>query len=489
MKQIISIISISLIMLLIGCKKEVPTNEVNNEEPVMSSFKFESKNNPGIIDFDVVGEINGHDITVRLPKTVLLTKLVASFEVANENTVTVNGVSQKSGITANDFSSSIDYLVSSKDGKANALYSVKIIKSAGEWKPFNSFNKIPVKSALMKINPKDNLLYLVINDKKTDKLSVFKLKNEQFVSIGNEVSGLVKSSAFSVFDMAFSKSGNMYLCYSLYQPQAKVFPLAMLKYDGSNWSTIKNESSDFTSSKINIAVLSDKEVIVNHINESKKSKYKRNSLLISSYDGKELKTEKVVTGGEQGVWLNTICSSGNYVYSAFIYRSKNNGVNFGHEVLQYNSGKWTSLRNNFLQPGATQTGMSILDIKSTDNGTVYLLTADDAAQKGVYHFRVEKYLNDKWENVGSPLPYIHGDRHDMAILSIAPDGTPYVAYYDNKNTTVFVSNYEETSKSWSEPVAVVKGKITGLNFDFASSGAGYIAFTDANGEEKIYIYK
>lgn len=486
MKQIISIISISLIMLLIGCKKEVPTNEVNNEEPVISSFKFESKNNHGIIDFDVVGEINGHDITVRLPKTVLLTKLVASFEVANENTVTVNGVSQKSGITANDFSSSIDYLVSSKDGKANALYSVKIIKSAGEWKPFNSFNKIPVKSALMKINPKDNLLYLVINDKKTDKLSVFKLKNEQFVSIGNEVSGPVKSSAF---DMAFSKSGNMYLCYSLYQPQAKVFPLAMLKYDGSNWSTIKNESSDFTSSKINIAVLSDKEVIVNHINESKKSKYKRNSLLISSYDGKILKTEKVVTGGEQGVWLNTICSSGNYVYSAFIYRSKNNGVNFGHEVLQYNSGKWTSLRNNFLQPGATQTGMSILDIKSTDNGTVYLLTADDVAQKNVYHFRVEKYLNDKWENVGSPLPYIHGDRHDMAILSIAPDGTPYVAYYDNKNTTVFVSNFEETSKSWSEPVAVVKEKITGLNFDFASSGAGYIAFTDANGEEKIYIYK
>ena len=486
MKQIISIISISLIMLLIGCKKEVPTNEVNNEEPVMSSFKFESKNNPGIIDFDVVGEINGHDITVRLPKTVLLTKLVASFEVANENTVTVNGVSQKSGITANDFSSSIDYLVSSKDGKANALYSVKIIKSAGEWKPFNSFNKIPVKSALMKINPKDNLLYLVINDKKTEKLSVFKLKNEQFVSIGNEVSESVKSSAF---DMAFSKSGNMYLCYSLYQPQAKVWPLAMLKYDGSNWSTIKNESSDFNSNKINIAVLSDKEVIVNHINESKKSKYKRNSLLISSYDGKELKTEKVVTGGEQGVWLNTICSSGNYVYSAFIYRSKNNGVNFGHEVLQYNSGKWTSLRNNFLQPGATQTGMSILDIKSTDNGTVYLLTADDAAQKGVYHFRVEKYLNDKWENVGSPLPYIHGDRHDMAILSIAPDGTPYVAYYDNKNTTVFVSNFEETSKSWSEPVAVVKEKITGLNFDFASSGAGYIAFTDANGEEKIYIYK
>lgn len=485
MKQIISIISISLIMLLIGCKKEVPTNEVNNEEPVMSSFKFESKNNPGIIDFDVVGEINGHDITVRLPKTVLLTKLVASFEVANENTVTVNGVSQKSGITANDFSSSIDYLVSSKDGKANALYSVKIIKSAGEWKPFNSFNKIPVKSALMKINPKDNLLYLVINDKKTDKLSVFKLKNEQFVSIGNEVSGSVKSSEF---DMAFSKSGNMYLCYSWNQPEAKLWPLAMLKYDGSNWSTIKNESSDFNSNKINIAVLSDKEVIVNHINESKKSKYKRNSLLISSYDGKILKTEKVVTG-EQGVWSNAICSSGNYVYSAFIYRSKNNGVNYGHEVLQYNSGKWTSLRNNFLQPGATQTGIAILGIKSTDNGTVYLLTADDAAQKGVYHFRVEKYSTDKWENVGSPLPYIHGDKHDMAILSIAPDGTPYVAYYDNKNTTVFVSNFEETSKSWSEPVAVVKEKITGLNFDFASSGAGYIAFTDANGEEKIYIYK
>ena len=54
MKQIISIISISLIMLLIGCKKEAPTNEVNNEEPVMSSFKFESKNNPGIIDLSLI---------------------------------------------------------------------------------------------------------------------------------------------------------------------------------------------------------------------------------------------------------------------------------------------------------------------------------------------------------------------------------------------------------------------------------------------------
>ncbi|MEP4599040.1 MAG: DUF6242 domain-containing protein, partial [Cyclobacteriaceae bacterium] len=65
---------------------------------------------------------NGTD---SLPFGTDVTALVAVYETVDENTVTVADVEQESGITANDFSSPIDYTVIAEDGTAN-IYTVSV---------------------------------------------------------------------------------------------------------------------------------------------------------------------------------------------------------------------------------------------------------------------------------------------------------------------------------------------------------------------------
>ena len=50
-------------------------------------------------------------------------------------------------------------------------------------------------------------------------------------------------------------------------------------------------------------------------------------------------------------------------------------------VIQYmniKNGTWSILLNNYVEPNATQTGIVGLDIEAEENGTLYILTSDDA---------------------------------------------------------------------------------------------------------------
>ncbi len=69
----------------------------------------------------------GNAITVTVPQSQVLGSAAASFR-SNGRLVTVNGIEQESGVTANDFSAAVSYTVTAYDGTI-AEYTVAIVKS------------------------------------------------------------------------------------------------------------------------------------------------------------------------------------------------------------------------------------------------------------------------------------------------------------------------------------------------------------------------
>lgn len=61
-----------------------------------------------------------------LPYGTVVSSLVAVFEAIENTTVTVNDVAQVSGSTANDFSSTLTYVVTAEDGKTEKSYTVTV---------------------------------------------------------------------------------------------------------------------------------------------------------------------------------------------------------------------------------------------------------------------------------------------------------------------------------------------------------------------------
>jgi formylglycine-generating enzyme required for sulfatase activity len=101
------------------------------------SFSFTTASNSSlssskeITSFSINGvsaSINGTSITLTIPYVSNVTALVASF-TTNGTKVTVNGTAQTTGYTANDFSGTVQYIVTAEDG-STAEYSVTVTRAS-----------------------------------------------------------------------------------------------------------------------------------------------------------------------------------------------------------------------------------------------------------------------------------------------------------------------------------------------------------------------
>jgi len=95
------------------------------------SFAFEAANNPGL-NLDYMATISDTTITVDIHKTDSGGILVATFNLSDSARVYVNGVLQESGVTANDFTSIVNYQVVAAAGNTQD-YSVAVRNSANHF--------------------------------------------------------------------------------------------------------------------------------------------------------------------------------------------------------------------------------------------------------------------------------------------------------------------------------------------------------------------
>ncbi|MEJ7600110.1 MAG: hypothetical protein WKG01_19535 [Kofleriaceae bacterium] len=102
----------------------------------LTSFVFRSANNP-TLPADVSASIVGTTITASLPSGANVTGLVATF-VSTGASVTVNGITQSSSVTANNFSTPVSYVVTAANS-ATKTYSVNVTVAPNSAKAITSF--------------------------------------------------------------------------------------------------------------------------------------------------------------------------------------------------------------------------------------------------------------------------------------------------------------------------------------------------------------
>ena len=133
------------------------------------------------------------------------------------------------------------------------------------------------------------------------------------------------------------------------------------------------------------------------------------------------------------------------------------------------------------------------DITVAPDGTVYLVTGDNAEDNENYHHRVEKYNADgTWSQVGGTIDYVLSSRC-YSKIAVAPDGTVFVAYPNEGASpkTIDVVYFDAATKQWSAPVSLGNGdgvEYTGdpnLSFVFDSKGKGYLTWIE---DSKLLMY-
>ena len=453
------------------------------EAPLMTAFGFYAEDNAGVLSKDYVGTISGTSITVSMPSSINKTALVARFTTNEGNKVLVNGVTQVSQTTKNDFTNPVDYTVSNSDGSNNARYSVTITKSSNvSWSEAAVYSASEVYAgAVLKINPTNNVPMIAFKERadESEKMTVVQLSG----------SSLAKVSS-SNYDFDISPEGTPYVAYSNSESSLLSGALSVMRYDGSAWTAVGDASVlKAQSNFVGMAALSGNRLVVNQQNNSAKADFARRVMVSSVYNGSAWTNTAATTNQ---IYACVTAGDGTNAYTLYINRGKVDGVNYGMNVVKYDGTAWSTLRSNYVRSGATQTSIVGYGLTVAPDGTLYIWTGDDADNTGSYGVRLERYnaSTNTWTVVGGnilPLGFALST-HTSVAVAVAPDGTPYVAYKNEAdNNYPYVIYLDSETNQWSTPVRLAEVAASDVNIAFAKDGTGYLTFTD--GDNHIHLMR
>ncbi|MFT3704313.1 MAG: serine hydrolase domain-containing protein [Agriterribacter sp.] len=110
------------ILTSFSCTKSTPDTPASG---TLTGFSFLTENNK-TITVSSSATISGKDVKIFLPPGTNPDSLVATFNLTDSANVTVNGVDQQTGVTANDFSSPLSYVLLFANGSIQT-YTVTLI--------------------------------------------------------------------------------------------------------------------------------------------------------------------------------------------------------------------------------------------------------------------------------------------------------------------------------------------------------------------------
>lgn len=500
MRKFISWMTVMAVTLSFGfssCSDNKEDGPVETAAPELLTFGFNVANNGNTLTTDYVGVISttDHTVTVTMPAFADKSSLVANFTVGEGNKVLVNGVTQESGVTANDFTAPVDYIISNADGSKNVKYTVTIEKAANyEWSEFARYNEIVPRgsNAIMRINPVDNTPYIAFVDKTSNKVVVVKNDKGAFSYVGAKEgeSSVVTSGRM---DFTISNTGTPYFIYSDGSVTTPVkSPATVMSFNGSSWSNVGQPGiAEFAPSKVQIGAIGSTVIAPMVVNATNGSYIKR-EVYASIFSG-NWATSSLASAGIKDAGVECLTTTDNAAYLYTISSST-----YKYSVAEYKNGAWNALRSDYLEDGATQAPILIADaasIVATNDGTVYLLTADDAETHDTkdMRFRILKYAPDtkEWTLIGgTTMSSIKAnDSHISAKIAVAPDGTPFFAYTDYKGDKLAkVQYFDNETKQWSAPVAVSAGEASSINIGFCDNGEAYISYVGADNSIVLVKY-
>lgn len=494
-----TVLAVTLSLGFTSCsddKDDSPIPEV--AAPEMLTFGFSAADNADVLSADYTGVISQTDQTVKVTMPAFADKssLVANFTVGEGNKVLVNGITQESGVTANDFTAPVDYIVSNSDGSKNVKYTVTVEKAADyAWTEVARYNEVVPRgsNAIMKLNPTDNTPYIAFVDKVSNKVVVIKNDNGAFSYVGAKEgeSGTVTSGRY---DFAISNDGTPYFIYgdgSITEPVKA--PATAMKFNGSAWTNLGDAGfTPYVPSKVFIGAIGS-EVIAPTIVNANNGSYAKREMYASIYKGSWAAPSSLKSAGiaDAAVASFTTTDNAAYLYTISSATKK-------YSVVEYKNGAWNAIRSDYLEAGATQAPVLMSDaasIVATNDGTIYVLTGDDAETGNVkdMRFRILKYTPDtkEWTLVGgTTMSSVKADdSHISARLAVAPDGTPFFVYADYKaDKFVKVQYFDNETKQWSAPQAISAEESSSVSIAFCDNGEAYISYVGADNNIVLLKY-
>lgn len=481
LKSLLLTAAVLMAGLFASCSEDEVPEEVVYEAG-MTSFGFYVADNEGVILEDyVVSSITGTNISIQLPEDVEKSSLIARFTVTENDEVIVGSTVQVSGVTPNDFTAPVDYIVSEET--ANVKYTVTIEKApAFVWSALPPVTGDSAVALVMKVSPAGvpYIAYKMDREVSDDEgLAVMVLKEGIWSSLGQVSEGRVATN----MDIAFNSKDEPAVSYPDYTNETSQ-QASVKTYNGTTWSFVGGQVA--TTDKVTynaLEYLNDNKLMLFAYFDGRSGPLTRRELSVNTFEGSTWNTNTTITGrpAEHRGWLVTADKLDDAVYVGAHNAVSPNSVS----VYKYQNNTWTTLLDAWSDPNAAEISLRDFDIAVDRDGNVYVALMDDSSE-GVEKNRVIKYNaeTEEIESVGNPLTGASGglERFDLAV---SPLGVPYL-FYRNESLFPSVVSLDKDSQDWTTPNVLETAEADDLHLDFAPDGKAYLVYTKDN---KIFSYK
>ena len=470
----------------------------NNEDdaivygPVgLQSFGFYAEDNEGVLFQDyVVLDSTSTALTVFLPEEADKSQLVARFTTTPDDVVTVNGVEQESGVTANDFSSPVDYILT--EGTNNVRITVTVTTApAFVWSELPAFDADTVGSLVMKVNPVDGLPYMLYKKNyiasADEKAGVVKYNAGTWEFVGGEA-GASEGQIGTYFDINFDESGKPAIVFADYTAATAQQSTAM-SFDGTAWTVLG--SKGFTADKVTYTAIvkaPKASWMTFSMFDGRSGPLARRALSWSNFDNGSWTADLTLPGRAES--LNAYMPKTKVVGDSLFLGIFNAGLKpipNSISLYKYVDGNWSVLVDQYIPDGSTNINLRDFDMEVTKDGKIFVLTganSNDAA--GFYKPTLTLFdpEMEMWIPVGTPINIDLGTVRYMD-LALSPYGVPSIAY-KNELGYASVVEFDLETMDWKEAVTLDDVEIDDIYLDFAPNGVGYVA-TEVEGT--IHLYK
>ena len=272
MKDLFWMAVIVLFAAFSSCSDDKNDGTDEGVEAKLLTFGFYAEDNSSILSDDYIATLSSTTAKVTMPAFIDKSALVARFTTNDGNIVLVDGVTQVSGATANDFTAPVDYIVS--NGKQNVKYTITVAKSSNmAWVRMPDFTATSVFSgSVLKINPVDQVPYLGFKLKEEEKMAVIKLVDGTTWTAVGSLEGFGGEVSLSNYDFDIDKDGIPYVVYSDNSATTVAGAASLMKWNGTTWNYVGNQGFvNAQSQQLHLRVLDNGETIVSQVNNSNKA--------------------------------------------------------------------------------------------------------------------------------------------------------------------------------------------------------------------------
>ncbi len=454
----------------ISCSSDDDDPIIEEYEAEMLTFGFYEEDNSGIILQDYIVEtITGTTINLSMPEEVDKSNLIARFTTTENDVVKAEGTIQQSGVTPNDFSAPVDYIVS--EGTENVKYTVTVgVAPAFVWSALPPFATDTARAVTMKVNPVNGnpyFLYQQDREETDDRgAALLTFKDGSWDDLGQASEGRIGS----YMDITFNSKGTPYVSYQDYTNDNR--ETTVNKYSNSSWSLVGDKGfSDGRLSHHSLAFVNDEKLLLAATYDRGDALVRR-ELSVNFFENNAWTLNTTVTGRPSdliGYLIKTV-KMGDAVYVGSYDAVSPNSVS----VHKYSNNSWETVIDKWADSNATAISLRAFDIAVDKDENVYVAMSENST--GEEKLKVVKYNSSskEIEDVGNPIVAATGSstRFD---LTVSPFGVPYLLFRNETNFPAVV-NIDKNTLDWTTQKVIESTEASDLSIDFAANGVAYLSY-------------